>query len=487
MKRLLSSLATITLIGGSVANVVAFKQINQQQKIKDPTPKGRNWMASNEDVEDIAGKLFHKTIKLDPNTWLGKNLAADQAAVNAAIVKQGILTADEVQYVTWNSLQIKVAGWYWNEGFTVKKDGATATGSVAINAATGETTAQIAAKLSKATLKFNYDWWNGKSLKDNWAQISQIITNEHLLTKAETSVVTGLATYKTISGTGQFAIQMHVNDGNTDSIATPHINVVNDGLSADELANQLHTRGQYHERYHNDVYYLNGNAAGLYADNATVYKNLRTLLLNDHGCKYTQTQVNGIVLPHVKLTNGPNGNNVTGSVLIDGQTAKVTIQLVAYTSSFIDMENCRNNHLHLNVELAPDVINYLWSNYFSQNTNLTNCLSDFYQGLDDNDFGREMPSIGKWFVAYWDRLEAWMAVYGDASQTETAIVLGQSQTTEGFTAGYAANKAFAQALYNQIEAKAYTNDYLTVNFEWYYAYQDAGLDDIYTTQYWHIW
>ena len=486
MKKLLTSLATITLIGGSVANAAAFKQINPRQNINDPTTKA-NETASNEDVEDIASKLFHKTIKLDPNTWLGKNLAADQAAVNAAIVQQGILTADEVQYVTWNSLQIKVAGWYWNEGFTVKKDGATATGSVAINAATGETTAQIAAKLSKATLQFNYDWWNGKNLKDNWAQISQIIANEHLLTKAETSVVTGLATYKTISGTGQFAIQMHVNDGNTDSIATPHINVVNDGLSADELANRLHTRGQYHERYHNDVYFLNGNAAGLYADNPTVYKNLRTLLLNDHGCKYTQTQVNGIVLPHVKLTNGPNGNDVTGSVLIDGQTAKVTIELVAYTSSFIDMENCRNNHLHLNVELAPDLINYLWSNCFS-GEDLTSCLCEFYQGLNDNDFDTSLAPAKKWFVAYWDRLEAWMAVYGDAGHNESQIARDQAETQYWvLSQGYAGNKAFAQALYNQVKAKAYTNEYLTVNFVWYYAYQDAGSDDIYTTEYWHIW
>ena len=231
----MTSLATIALVGGSVANAAAFKQINHQQNINDTTTKA-NGTASNEDVEDIANKLFHKTIKLDPNVWIGKNLATKQAAFNAAIVKLGVLTADEVKYVTWNSLQIKAADWYWNEGFTVKKDGATATGNVAINATTGETTAQIAAKLSKATIQFNYDWWNGKNLKDNWAQIPQIIANEHILTKAEASVVTGLASYKTVSGTGQFVIQMHVNDGNTDSIATPHINVVNDGLSADEIA-----------------------------------------------------------------------------------------------------------------------------------------------------------------------------------------------------------------------------------------------------------
>ena len=123
MKKLLTSLATITLIAGSVVNATAFKQINHRQNINDPTTKA-NGTASNEDVEDIASKLFHKTIKLDPNVWLGKNLATEQSALNAAIVKLGVLTADEAKYVTWNSLQIKAADWYWNEGFTVKKDGA---------------------------------------------------------------------------------------------------------------------------------------------------------------------------------------------------------------------------------------------------------------------------------------------------------------------------------------------------------------------------
>ena len=103
-----------------------------------------------EDAEDIANKLWNKTIKLDPSQFLGKNLQTDKAQFNAAIVKAGLLNANEVQYVSWNNLTIDVARWYKNGAhFTVNKDGATASGTASINASTGETTQQIASKIKE--------------------------------------------------------------------------------------------------------------------------------------------------------------------------------------------------------------------------------------------------------------------------------------------------------------------------------------------------
>ena len=481
MKKLLTSLATITLIGGSVVNATAFKQTEQQQNINDPNPKG-NWMTSNEDAEDIASKLFHKTIKLDPNTWLGKNLAADQAAVNTTIVQQGILTADEVQYVTWNSLQINVAGWYWNEGFTVKKDGATATGSVAINAATGETTAQIAAKLSKATLQFNYDWWNGKSLKDNWAQISQIITNEHILTKAETSVVTGVAEpdiSDTIDHIGQLEIQVHVNDGNTDSIATPTLNVVNDGRSANEIANTIS----------GGTFYLHGNMQGQYADSSAVTQNFRDYLVDDTKLftpSFTQADANDINLPHVKLQS--DNSNLTANATKDGQTVTSKINLDAHNYPEILTQYSTNSNFGAVVNLTPNVFNAIKKGFLDHSSAYQ--LGWFYQELDDSDMSstqqvyfdsKSIPfDCSDEFFKWNNRIINHFGHFGDCG-------LGIAWVLDALTirsSDDSKNSKFADALVAKIESLPY-NSYLTVFFHCYYAW--GAVDDHYTTEYWGFW
>ena len=62
------------------------------------------------------------------------------------IVQAGILSPIEVQYVSWANLKINAADFYWNAKFTVAKDGAKVFDNDTINASTGETPAQIAAK-----------------------------------------------------------------------------------------------------------------------------------------------------------------------------------------------------------------------------------------------------------------------------------------------------------------------------------------------------
>ena len=463
MKKLLTSLATIALIGGSVLNTTAFKQINHQPNINNKNTK-TNESAANEDAEDIASKLFHKTIKLDPNVWLGKNLATDQANFNANLVKLGILSSSETQYVTWSNLNIKVAGWYWNEGFTVKKDSATATGSVAINASTGETTAQIAAKLSKATLQFNYDWWNGKSLKDNWAQIQQIIANEHLLTKTEASVVTGLASYKTISGAGQFAIQMHVNDGNTDSIATPHINVVGDGPSATTLASEV-----------TGTYYLKVNLYGQYADSAAAEADFNNYLKYDSLYLFKNAT---ITLPHVKLQGENPINSGTASLIKDGQTAQppsFTIDTENYPH--IEIQNQDLSYLTGVVTLTPKIVTD-FKQYFANYPGYTGVLQYFYQTLDD-DQDPFLPKVPD--VYFSTPLENEMTSYGDPGGSFTAqnILAYQADASDP------GNLAFATALYNEINAIA-ANSYLTLDFTWYTTDQDPGSYN-FTTENWGFW
>ena len=178
----------------------------------------------------------------------------------------------EVQYVTWGSLNINLAGYFWNKvDFTVTKDGATATGNDTVNASTGETPAQIAAKLSKATSQLSYNWWNGKSLIANFGQIPQIIVNEHLLTRAEASVVTGLNFDETISHPGAYFVSAIVNDNNTVSEATFNMNVVNDGLTAQQVANRIS----------GGTYYLKGTMQGQYGDSTAVTQDLHNYLTGD--------------------------------------------------------------------------------------------------------------------------------------------------------------------------------------------------------------
>ena len=447
MKKLLTIATTMVLISGSLINATAFSQINHQKtkREQNPPPEVK---ATNEDAEDIASKLFHKTIKLDPNVWLGKNLATNQADFNKTLVKLGILSASETQYVTWSKLDIKVAGWYWSEAFTVKKDGATATGNVAINASTGETPAEIAAKLSKAKIQFNYDWWKGKSLKDNWAQIPQIIANEHLLTKAEASVVTGLASYKTISGTGQFAVQMHVNDGNTDYIATPHINVVNDGLSDDEIATKIS----------GGTFYLKGDARDEYADSNLVTKEFKHYLVNDSPLfnpSFTEQDADAVLLPHVQLSKPKT--KLTATVSKDGQIKTSSITITAYLVPRNIPQYQSNSRFGLVVNLTPIVVDDL-KGYFQSQSDEQSRLEYFYNTLDNFKDSSFPSTEGLTDFKPSEILENLMGSYGNAAFTVEETMRYQAKTSDS------GNEHFAKALYNDI-MKVPFSSYQTVFFD----------------------
>ena len=206
MKKLLTSLATLSLMTGSLANVTAF--VHQKPPVTNNPNTSQK--ATNEDAEDIASKLWNKTVKIDPNFWLNKDIKSDQTDFNKALVQEGIITQDEVQYVSWGSFNVKKAGLFANQGaFTVSKDGATATGTVTVDATGVETTQQIAAKITKANLKFNLNYWNQKAVGSYISQVQAILANEKVLTKAEASVVSGLTSPVTITKAGAVVVVMN--------------------------------------------------------------------------------------------------------------------------------------------------------------------------------------------------------------------------------------------------------------------------------------
>ena len=263
-----------------------------------------------EDAEDIANKLFNKTIKLDPNFWLGKNIKDNQTQFKDAVVKDGILTQDEIQYVTWGNVNINIAGYFVNKlTFSVVKNGATATGSSTIDADSGLTTAQIAAKLTKASIYFNYTYWNKKTLQDNFALIQSILVNENILTKAEVSVVVGLASPVTINKAGIIDVIFKIDDNKTNTQANTKINVHNDGQTAQQVISTIR-----HEIT------LKTNTIGSYADNAAIEK-YAVAYINHI---WPGSMIQGVKLAHTLITAGLT--KVPLTIVKDGQTA---------TSSFL--------------------------------------------------------------------------------------------------------------------------------------------------------
>ena len=100
-------------------NPVLFTQMSYSKESYSPIGP------SQETAQGIANKLQGKTIVLDPKFWVGKDITNYKEQLDNAIVSQGILTQDEVQYVSSGDLTLDQARSYPNCDFTVSKDGQT--------------------------------------------------------------------------------------------------------------------------------------------------------------------------------------------------------------------------------------------------------------------------------------------------------------------------------------------------------------------------
>ena len=99
---------------------VLFNQLSYSKESYSPIGP------SSETAQAIADKLQGNVIVLDPKFWVGKDIKNYKEQLDNAIVAQGILTKDEVQYVSWGDLTLNQAKSYPNCDFTVSKDGETA-------------------------------------------------------------------------------------------------------------------------------------------------------------------------------------------------------------------------------------------------------------------------------------------------------------------------------------------------------------------------
>ena len=457
MKKLVMVLANVVLITTSVTSMTAMTYQPTSMRYV-----GSHQKATTEDAEDIASKLWNQTVKVDPHFWLNKDIKTKQADFNKAIVADGILTADEVQYVSWGDLTINEAGWFKNKGdFTVSKDGSVATGTVSVNASTGETTQQIATKISTATnVKLNYNYWNNKHTQSELSVLRTILVNEHVLTKAEVSVITSVNATK-ITKAGQITLNLTVNDYKTSSNALLHANVVNDGHSASQIANSLNGYG----------FGLKTNTLGMYADTSYVEKNFVDLAVANYGLNIND--LNYVILPHVKLAKDNPNTPVT--VLKDGQTATAKMDLECKTGPYIYYYIVKNNDFQAYVNLNPYLVKQL-QNYFPGHGHQKD-LEYFYSMLCDKNCDYLPSYNGTLLIPWANRLNENMGPYGPGELTVGKIIkaqlhAGKNETVKNF------EEQLASAVMN-------SNGYLSVMWEW--TYSDHFLWYDFNTVQWKIW
>ena len=420
----------------------------------------------NEDAEDIANKLWNQSIKIDPHFWLAKDIVNYQSQFNAMIVQQGILTADEVHYVSWSSLKINLAGWYWSKGaFTVHKNGATATGHVTVDADSGESPAQIAAKLTKTDTTLNFNYWNDKNIQTNLAELKKIIVNEGILTKVEASEITGVggAGYGFVINSSWiglgFPTDYIINDNNTATTASNAAGVVeNDGDDATQIASSMQSQN----------YTLKANVVGQYADTTAVEQNLRYLLIDAYN--YNATNFEKIILPHVKLQ--PINSKINATVMKDGQTAIVSVNLVCKHRPHLYYCFDSNNKADLSfyVNLTP-ALTKRYKTFFVDN-NIQQDLGYFYNVLDDG--GVVNPAIpwysGPIYIPLQNRLDLNMHSFGKTNNSQQNIAL-EANTTQVSIA------TFARNLVQQI---MHSDGYLSLMVHWHYALNE-------TVSAYHFW
>ena len=457
MKKLIMSLATIVFMTSSVTSMAAMTY----QVPKTGFVGATNPTTTNEDAEDIAAKLFNKSIKIVPNFWLGKSIQDYQKEFKAAVVRDRILTQDEIQYVTWGNLNINVAGYFFNKlTFSVAKDGAVATGTSTIDADTGETTAQIADKITKATnIKLNYNYWNTKAVQSDLPALRDILVNDHVLTKAEASVITG-ANATTITKAGQITLNLTVNDYKTSSNASLNANVVNDGHSASQIANSLNGY----------AFGLKTNTLGLYADSNYVVKNFVDLAEANYGLNVDD--MNYVTLPHVKLAN--DNPNTPVKVTKDGQKAVAKMDLEC-KGAYIYYYIVNNNYFQAYVNLTPYLVNQL-KTYFPGHGH-QNDLEYFYSMLDDNQ-DTDLPKYsGTYLIPWADRLDQNIGPYGDVGQTNGRIIKDEANAGSDDTM-----KEFEEQLATAVQN---SNGYLSVMFKW--SYSNHFFYDTYLVDAWKFW
>lgn len=396
MKKLMMSLATIVLTTGAVASATAFtNQTTTQKQLTPAKPKlNKASQAQNETPYDIALKLAHKTIKLDPNYWLGKDIKDYRSQLNNTIVNEGILTKAETQYVNWDSSVIERAAYYESTKFFVREgQGPTVTDTVTLDASSGSTAQQIVNKIRNANIRLNYNFWKNKKISDynvgfQNPTFQNILVNEGILTRAEASTISIDSEFyqQTLAHPGRFAFDFDVTDYLSYIPSRAYVNVVDDGSSAQQLANQVQA---------NHAYFLKPGMQGKYADTAVALANLRQqLLYYKQYNKLTKADIDHFYAPHRKLTDV--NNDFVFTVLKDGQRVKANpCKIIAHNYAYMHRDANSADHVQFSVNLTPKLVKFISNFVIFNPEDYSLFLGDFYQILNNGHFETQpkVPNI----------------------------------------------------------------------------------------------
>ena len=277
-------------------------------------------------------------------------------------------------------------------------------------------------------------------------------------------MISGLVSPLTIDRRlGIITLNLDLNDNNTDAHSSTHINVVDDGASAQKIANSINGYGLG----------LKTKTAGMYADANYVTTNFRDLLVENYG--QTENDMSYVTLPHIKLTN--DNPNTKAQVLKDGQMFTATVDLECKSSPYIYYYSISKEYFQVYVNLSPGFIAELQS-YFPSH-NLHNDLGYFYQMLCDG-YIKYLPAYnGPSYIPDANNLDDNIGSYGNYEDYNYQIIEWEAITE------HAGNANFATSLVNDVSNSS--DGYLSLMFEWHWTQPDPSENAIYDTVKYAFW
>ena len=254
--------------------------------------------------QKIADKLNNKTVNLDPNFWLGKDIKTNRSALVDRLVNQNIITYEEAQYVSWDNLNISKAQKYVNVPLKVQKNGITVNAHINLDANYEAT--KIANKLSNKTIRLNPQFWVGKNVEAKAEVFRAALVNQHIITKTEAQAVI-LPNLNLTKAQKYQNIPFIVVEGNHNAIAK---NVTLDTeYEANKIANKLSNK-----TIRLTTYWL-----GDHLGDPKVRKNFEDELIYQRLA--TREELQYVTWPDVHINREGNYTNLDFTVLKDGHEA----------------------------------------------------------------------------------------------------------------------------------------------------------------------
>ena len=145
----------------------------------------------NETAQQIAAKLQGKTIELETNFWVNKDVASFPDLFKRAILRQGLLTEKELGFLSWGHLTIRKPILYSSFTITVSDFGSSAKATnIKLDARPHDKTAhEIAQRFDGKVIRLDPAFWVGKKLWDYPNQFRDALVQQGFINGLERSAI----------------------------------------------------------------------------------------------------------------------------------------------------------------------------------------------------------------------------------------------------------------------------------------------------------